>query len=48
MKGMACNDELICQQFARIIGGQEGFAGGKCVATINRDEIKATILGKRF
>ena len=26
MKGMACNDELICQQFARIIGGQEGFA----------------------
>lgn len=48
MEGMACNDELICQQFARIIGGQEGFAGGKCVATINRDEIKATILGKRF
>ncbi len=40
--------ELICQQFARIIGGQEGFAGGKCVATINRDEIRATILGKRF
>ncbi|MFL6516882.1 MAG: cytoplasmic protein, partial [Bacillus sp. (in: firmicutes)] len=24
------NDELICQEFARIIGGQEGFAGGKC------------------
>ena len=45
---MAFNDELICQQFARIIGGQEGFAGGKCVATINRDEIRATILGKRF
>lgn len=45
---MAINDELICQQFARIIGGQEGFAGGKCVATINRDEIQATILGKRF
>ncbi|MTE28515.1 cytoplasmic protein, partial [Winogradskyella sp. ZXX205] len=30
------NDELICKEFARIIGGQEGFAGGKCVATINR------------
>jgi hypothetical protein len=28
------NDESICQQFAKIIGGQEGFAGGKCVATI--------------
>ena len=48
MKDMTCNDELICQQFARIIGGQEGFAGGKCVATINRNEIRATILGKRF
>lgn len=42
------NDELICQEFARIIGGQEGFAGGKCVATINRKEIKAMILEKRF
>ncbi|MEH7548482.1 DUF1259 domain-containing protein [Neobacillus vireti] len=42
------NDELICQEFARIIRGQEGFAGGKCVATINRNEIKAIILGKRF
>jgi Domain of Unknown Function (DUF1259) len=42
------NDESICQQFARIIGGQEGFAGGKCVATINRDEIDVTIMGKRF
>lgn len=42
------NDELICQEFARIIGGQEGFAGGKCVATINRNEIKAMILEKRF
>ncbi|NRD77060.1 DUF1259 domain-containing protein [Bacillus sp. BRMEA1] len=42
------NDELICREFARIIGGQEGFAGGKCVATINRSEINATILGKRF
>ncbi len=48
IQGMAFHDELICQQFARIIGGQEGFAGGKCVATINRDEIQATILGKRF
>lgn len=42
------NNELICLEFARIIGGQEGFAGGKCVATINRNEIKATILEKRF
>jgi hypothetical protein len=48
MKGMAFNDESICQQFARIIGGQEGFAGGKCVATINRDEIQVTIMEKRF
>ncbi|MCM3677152.1 DUF1259 domain-containing protein [Peribacillus simplex] len=45
---MASNDELICQEFARIIGGQEGFAGGKCVTTINRNEIKAKISGKRF
>ncbi len=45
---MAFDDESICQQFARIIGGQEGFAGGKCVATINRDEIQVTILKKRF
>lgn len=30
------------------IGGQEGFAGGKCVATINRSEIDATILGQHF
>jgi hypothetical protein len=45
---MAINDDLLCQQFARIIGGQAGFAGGKCVATINRDDIEATILGKRF
>jgi len=42
-----CN-ECICNEFARILGGQEGFAGGKCVATINRNEIHATILGKRF
>ncbi|MFD0824537.1 DUF1259 domain-containing protein [Neobacillus sp. M.A.Huq-85] len=42
------NDELICQEFARIIGGQEGFAGGKCVATINRNEVQAIILGKPF
>ncbi|PFM42197.1 hypothetical protein COJ45_30155 [Bacillus cereus] len=48
IQGMAFNDELICQQFARIISGQEGLAGGKCVATIIRDEIQATILGKRF
>jgi hypothetical protein len=42
------NNESICQQFARMIGGQEGFAGGKCVATINRNEIFVTILEKRF
>jgi hypothetical protein len=45
---MLSNEELICKEFARIIGGQEGFAGGKCVATINRNEIKAFILGKPF
>jgi hypothetical protein len=45
---MVSNEELICREFARIIGGQEGFAGGKCVATITRNEIHATILGKRF
>ncbi|WP_088041095.1 DUF1259 domain-containing protein [Bacillus sp. EAC] len=45
---MKSNDELICREFARIIGGQEGFAGGKCVATINRNELQAIILGKRF
>lgn len=45
---MESNNESICQQFARMIGGQEGFAGGKCVATINRNEIFVTILEKRF
>jgi hypothetical protein len=45
---MAIRNDLLCQQFARIIGGQPGFAGGKCVATINRNQIRATILGKRF
>jgi hypothetical protein len=45
---MTNNNEEMCQEFARIIGGEAGFAGGKCVATINRDEIKATILGKRY
>lgn len=38
----------LCEQFARIIRGQSGFAGGKCVSTINRTRLKATILGKRF
>lgn len=38
----------LCEQFSRIIRGQSGFAGGKCVATINRNQIKAAILGKRF
>ncbi|QGQ46067.1 DUF1259 domain-containing protein [Metabacillus sediminilitoris] len=45
---MGNNDESICQKFPRIIGGQMGFAGGKCVATINRDELHVTILKKRF
>lgn len=45
---MANNDQLLCQRFARIIGGQPGFAGGKCVATISRNEIRETILGKKF
>jgi hypothetical protein len=45
---MVSNEESICQEFARIIGGQAGFAGGKCVATINRNEIPETILGKPF
>ncbi|MCZ8517734.1 DUF1259 domain-containing protein [Paenibacillus filicis] len=45
---MANNDQLLCQRFARIIGGQSGFAGGKCVATISRNEIRETILGKKF
>ncbi|WP_160039682.1 MULTISPECIES: DUF1259 domain-containing protein [Paenibacillus] len=38
----------LCGQFSRIIGGQPGFAGGKCVSTINLNQIKATILGERF
>ncbi|NOU75833.1 DUF1259 domain-containing protein [Paenibacillus sp. LMG 31458] len=42
------NNGLLCEQFSRIIGGQPGFAGGKCVTTINRDQIRSTILGKRF
>ncbi|MCQ6561598.1 DUF1259 domain-containing protein [Paenibacillus mendelii] len=44
---MVHNDSL-CEQFSRIIGGIPGFAGGKCVSTINRNQIRATILGKRF
>ncbi|MEV5028808.1 DUF1259 domain-containing protein [Paenibacillus sp. LPE1-1-1.1] len=42
------NNGSLCQQFSRIIGGQPGFAGGKCVSTITRDQLRATILGKRF
>jgi hypothetical protein len=42
------NNGSLCEQFSRIIGGQPGFAGGKCVSTINRDQIRAAILGKRF
>lgn len=48
IEGMVFNEEPISQQLARIISGQEGFVGGKCVATINQHKIKATILGKRF
>ncbi|OPA80558.1 cytoplasmic protein [Paenibacillus selenitireducens] len=42
------NNGSLCERFSRIIGGQSGFAGGKCVSTINRNQIRATILGKRF
>ncbi|UHA74704.1 DUF1259 domain-containing protein [Paenibacillus sp. 481] len=42
------NNDLLCKRFSKIIGGQPGFAGGKCVSTINRSQIRATILGKRF
>ena len=42
------NNGSLCDKFSAIIGGQAGFAGGKCVSTINRDQIRATILGKRF
>jgi hypothetical protein len=45
---MKNNEETLCREFAKIIGGQSGFAGGKCVATIARDQIRATILGERF
>ncbi|WP_123041157.1 DUF1259 domain-containing protein [Cohnella candidum] len=38
----------LCDRFSRVIGGEPGFAGGKCVSTINRNRIRATILGKRF
>jgi hypothetical protein len=42
------NNGSLCEQFSRIIGGQSGLAGGKCVSTINRDQIRVSILGKRF
>ncbi|WP_308639840.1 DUF1259 domain-containing protein [Paenibacillus silvisoli] len=42
------NNGSLCDRFAAIIGGQSGFAGGKCVATINRSQIRATIMGKAF
>ncbi|PEA56074.1 cytoplasmic protein [Bacillus pseudomycoides] len=45
---MVNNEETLCHKFAKIIGGQSGFSGGKCVATISRDQISATILEKRF
>lgn len=45
---MRNTNEILCHQFAKIIGGTPGFAGGKCVATISRNQIRATILGKRF
>jgi hypothetical protein len=45
---MANSDQLLCQRFAKMIGGQSAFAGGKCVATISRNEIRVTILGEKF
>ncbi|MGG1663614.1 DUF1259 domain-containing protein [Brevibacillus sp. NRS-1366] len=45
---MVQNEKSLCRQFAKILGGQHGFAGGKCVATISRNLIRATILSKRF
>ncbi|MFP3387739.1 DUF1259 domain-containing protein [Brevibacillus sp. SIMBA_040] len=42
------NNRTLCEQFSKILRGRSSFAGGKCVATISRDEIKAIILGKRF
>ncbi|CAM3105652.1 DUF1259 domain-containing protein [Paenibacillus lupini] len=42
------NNGTLCEKFSRIIGGLPGFAGGKCVSTINRNKIRATILGKKF
>lgn len=42
------NNGSLCERFSTIVGGQSGFAGGKCVSTINRNEIRGTILGKRF
>lgn len=45
---LMCDDKCLCRKFARIIDGQPGFAGGKCVATISRNQLNSTILGKRF
>ncbi|QRG69138.1 DUF1259 domain-containing protein [Brevibacillus choshinensis] len=42
------NNRALCEQFSSIIGGQPSFAGGKCVSTISRNQIKAFILGKKF
>ncbi|WP_442956034.1 DUF1259 domain-containing protein [Paenibacillus sp. MMO-177] len=42
------HNERLCRRFAEIIGGTPGFAGGKCVTTISRNRVKATILRKRF
>lgn len=47
-EGSMANNRSLCEQFSRIIGAQPGFAGGKCVSTIKRDQIRANILGKRF
>lgn len=41
------NNGSLCNKFSAIIGGEAGFAGGKCVSTITRD-IRATILRKPF
>lgn len=45
---MMSSEERLCRKFAMIIEGQPGFAGGKCVATISRQQIRAFILGKKF
>jgi hypothetical protein len=45
---MLNKEKTLCRQFAKVIGGQPGFAGGKCVATLSRNQMNAIILSKRF